>query len=112
MTCRSTRDIADSVFAPHGAAVRDFNLETFDLLGEFDALRVGEASHLSQIVSSNVEYFAHEVDDALRFIESRRRDVDIEHHFPLAGPHRLVETKPNFSTATKWRRLADRGREK
>ena len=59
---RSSGNIADSVFSPHGSAVSDLDLQTLDLLRELHALRVGQRAALVVDVA-NVEDLAHEVDD-------------------------------------------------
>ena len=89
-----------SVLPPHGTAVCYLNLETANLLGELDPLRVGE--RLALVVDvSDVEDLAHEVDGGLGFVEGGGRHVHVEHHLPLAGPHRLVEPEPDLAAATQ-----------
>ena len=93
---RAPRNIAHPILALHRAAVGDLNLEALDLLGELDALGVGERSALI-IDVPYVQHLAHEIDHRLRLEEGRRRHVDVEHHLPLAGPHRLVKAKPHLA---------------
>ena len=89
-----------SVLPPHGTAVCDLDLETANLLGELDPLRVGE--RLALVVDvSDVEDLAHEVDGGLGFVEGGGRHVHVEHHLPLAGPHRLVEPEPDLAAAAQ-----------
>ena len=37
--------------------------------------------------------------------------IDVEHHFPLGGPHALVETEPHFPPSTQGVVIPLRGRE-
>ena len=46
-------------------------------------------------------YLTHEVNCRLCFVESCGGHVNVQHHLPLAGPDRLVETKPDLSSSTK-----------
>ena len=46
-------------------------------------------------------YLAHEVDGGLGLVEGGGGDVNVEHHLPLAGPHRLVEAKPDLPTTAQ-----------
>lgn len=110
------RDVANPVFPTHRAAVGDFDFQALDLFGELHPLAVSQRLPLL-INVPNVQHFAHEFDYGLRFVECRRRywkqssemwfwrfwegfTVYVQHHFPLTGPHRLVETKPHLPTAT------------
>ena len=47
-------------------------------------------------------YLTHEVNSGLSFIKCSGRNVNIEHHFPLGWPHRLMETEPHLTTSTQW----------
>lgn len=54
----------------------DFNLQAFDLLGELDTLRVSQ--WLSLVIDvANVQYFAHELNYWLRFVEGSCRHVNV-----------------------------------
>ena len=94
------RHVTHAVLPAHAAAVRDLDLQTLDLLRELDPLRVRQRLPLLLDVS-DVEDLAHELDDGLSFVEGGGRHVDIEHHLPLAGPHRLVEPEPDLAAATQ-----------
>jgi hypothetical protein len=98
--CGTTGDIAHSIFTAHRAAVRDFDLQAFDFLSEFDTLRIGERFALFVDVA-DVEHLTHELDDGLSLVESRRRHINVEHHLPLRWTHTLMETEPDFTTAAK-----------
>jgi hypothetical protein len=80
----------------------DLDLESLDFLREFYALRIGQWFALIVDVT-NVQYFAHKLNNRLGFVESRGRNwkqdiiiihwifsqvflsltVNVEHHFPL-----------------------------
>jgi hypothetical protein len=47
-------------------------------------------------------YLTHEVDGGLGLVEGSGGHVNVEHHLPLAGTHRLVEAKPNLTTTSQW----------
>lgn len=70
--CGSSGDVADSVLPPHGATVRDLDLQALDLLGELDPLAVCERLPLLVDVP-DVQHLAHELDDRLRFVEGSCR---------------------------------------
>jgi len=44
---------------------------------------------------------AHEVYCRLGLVEGSGRHVNVEHHLPLAGADRLMETKPNLTTSAQ-----------
>ena len=111
MVSRTTGDIADAILSLHLPAMRDLDLESLDLLRKLDTLRVGETSHLAQLIAIDVEHLAHEINYTLRLVKSSGRDVNVEHHFPLRRAHRLMETKPDFATTSKRRRVTVRRRE-
>jgi hypothetical protein len=48
-----------------------------------------------------VPYLAHEVNSSLGLVEGGGGHVNVEHHLPLAGPHRLVEAKPNLAPSAQ-----------
>ena len=75
-------DIAYPVFPPHLAAMVNFDLEAFDLLGKLDPLGIGEWLPLI-IDVTDVENFAHEVNHRLSLIKCSSRDVNVEVHLPL-----------------------------
>ena len=89
-----------SVFPSHGTAVSDLYLQTSDFLRELDPLGVSERFPLVLDVS-DVEDLAHELAHGLGFVEGGGGHVNVEHHFPLAGPDRLVETKPDLATSAQ-----------
>lgn len=67
----ATRDVAHAVLATHRAAVRDLDLEAFDLFGELDALCIVQG--LVELVDRlDVEDLAQELDHWLRFVEGCR----------------------------------------
>ena len=67
----ASRHVAHTVLAPHGPAVRDLDLEAFDLFGEFDALCI--VQRLVELVDRlDVEDFAKEFNHGLRFVECSR----------------------------------------
>jgi hypothetical protein len=47
----------------------------------------------------------------LRLVESCCGDVNVEHHFPLRRPDRLVEAEPDLATASQGVVVAVGGRE-
>ena len=94
------RDVTHAVLPPHAAAVRDLDLQALDLLRELDPLRVGQRLPLLLDVP-DVEDLAHELDDGLGFVEGGGGHIDVKHHLPLAGPHRLVEPEPDLAAATQ-----------
>ena len=108
MACRSSSHVANSVLSSHLATMGDFNFESLDFFGEFYTLRVSKASRLAKFISWSIEHFAHEVNDRLCSIESSSRYINVQHHLPLARAHTLMESKPDFSAASKWWSLSNR----
>lgn len=68
-----TCNITHAIFAPHGPTMSNLDFQPFDLFGEFDALRVGQRFPLIVDIS-DVQNFAHELDDWLSFVKCRRRN--------------------------------------
>ncbi|KAH9388096.1 hypothetical protein TYRP_009303 [Tyrophagus putrescentiae] len=71
-----------------------------DLLGELDALRVGQRLALL-IHIANVQHLAHKIDHWLRLVEGRRADVNVQRHLPLRRSHRLVEAEPDLAPSAQ-----------
>ena len=111
VACRSSSHIAHSVLSSHLTTVSNFNFESLDLLGELNSLRISKSSWLTELVSWRIKNFAHEINDRLRSIKGSRRDINVEHHLPLAGSHALMESEPNFASSSKRRCLSYRSRE-
>lgn len=71
-----TCNIAHSILSFHSSAMSYFNLETFDFFGKFHSLRIRE--RLSLFINiSNIQYFAHEFYNWLRFVEGSGRDWNV-----------------------------------
>ena len=66
--------VTDSILPPHGSAVGDLDLQSFDLLRELDSLRIRQGFSLLVDVT-NVQDFAHEFDDRLCLVKGSGRDV-------------------------------------
>ncbi len=57
--------------------------------------------HRKRMDGDWTRYLAHEVNSSLGFVEGGGGHVNVEHHLPLAGPHRLVEAKPNLAPSAQ-----------
>ena len=52
-------------------------------------------------LNKNNTYLAHEVYCRLGLVEGSGGHVNVEHHLPLAGADRLMETKPNLTASAQ-----------
>ena len=78
----------------------DLDLQPLDFFGKLDPLGVGQRPPLLANVPQ-VEHLAHEIDGWLRPVERGGAHVNVQHHLPVRGPHRLVEARPDLSAAAE-----------
>ena len=72
-------DVADAVFAFHLTTMGNLNLQTLDLFGEFDALRVDQRPFLLVHVA-HVQDLAHKLNHRLGLVERRGRHCRAHRH--------------------------------
>ena len=110
VACRPSSHIAHSVLSSHLTTMGYFNFEALDLFCEFHSLWISKSSWLTELVSWRVQNFAHEINYRLRSVKRSSRNINVEHHLPLAWSHALMESKPYFPSSSERRCLSHRSR--